>query len=458
MRTTVWIVGLVVLVGCQRNRARDCVPYAYDPVIDLCVCPEGTVRSDGGATLCVEYDGGAPISCAGGAAPIPVYADADADGHGSPETERMGCPGEPGTSMLGDDCDDACATCHPGGTEICDGEDNDCASGPDDTFACVQGTTTACTTSCSTPGTGACSAECTMPAACTPPSETCNELDDDCDDLVDEGVIALADRIEYPIAGEPLAIVASTPELAMISHDSRGIHLQRFGSDGTPVASHIAAMAGDFSAAAANASGADRALVAGIARSTGAITIAEIDLRTGDVTEGPRNIGTRSGGGVVQIRVVSAGLPVVVYNSGSQILARGGTWTGGFAERVVASGVEGFARFDAIADPAALSSAYVAFAAYPDGGTANSEILVQRISGFGDPQGVPHRVTTNSLRDVDPVLSSAGTDLNIVWFQGAGIGVVTGVARVQVVSPRARRQSPRRTCSAGCVSPDAAPA
>ncbi len=56
-----------------------------------------------------------------------LYADADGDGHGDPDGSRAGCPGEAGTSELGDDCDDAEPLASPGNVETCDnGVDDDC--------------------------------------------------------------------------------------------------------------------------------------------------------------------------------------------------------------------------------------------------------------------------------------------------------------------------------------------
>jgi cysteine-rich repeat protein len=87
------------------------------------------------------------------------------------------------------------ATCMPP-AEICNGVDDDCDTAADEGFACVMGATTACTTTCGTTGSGTCTATCTLPtgAVCTPPAETCNALDDDCDGATDETFECVQDR------------------------------------------------------------------------------------------------------------------------------------------------------------------------------------------------------------------------------------------------------------------------
>ena len=69
------------------------------------------------------------------------YADADGDGFGDPDTELFGC--EPGAGWVEDsaDCDDANSSIHPDATEICDELDNDCDGLIDDDDS-VTGTTT----------------------------------------------------------------------------------------------------------------------------------------------------------------------------------------------------------------------------------------------------------------------------------------------------------------------------
>jgi hypothetical protein len=78
--------------------------------------------------------------------------------------------------------------CPGGGTEICNGFDDDCDGITDDGFPCRAGETLACATPCGTTGSGRCTAACEIPtgAACSPPAEACNGADDDCDGATDE--------------------------------------------------------------------------------------------------------------------------------------------------------------------------------------------------------------------------------------------------------------------------------
>jgi len=86
--------------------------------------------------------------------------------------------GGPSTQICGADC--RWGTCGP--AEVCNGADDDCDTATDEGFACIQGTAVSCSTSCGTTGTGTCTSACTLPtgAACLPPPEVCNGLDDDC--------------------------------------------------------------------------------------------------------------------------------------------------------------------------------------------------------------------------------------------------------------------------------------
>lgn len=99
----------------------------------------------------------------------------------------------PCTTGCGSSGRQACLECQPVGEctpppEACNAVDDDCDGTADDGFACAAGQPAACTTQCGSAGTGPCTSEC-QPAdvdSCTPPGESCNALDDDCDTAVDE--------------------------------------------------------------------------------------------------------------------------------------------------------------------------------------------------------------------------------------------------------------------------------
>ncbi|MBI2892250.1 MAG: VWA domain-containing protein [Deltaproteobacteria bacterium] len=102
--------------------------------------------------------------------------DADEDGYTT-------CGGPDGA---GADCDDGRDDVNVGEAEACDGVDNDCDGTADLGCDCLAGDTRACgvcdlgTQGCDDGAWG----DCDEPA--DPPSEACNGLDDDCDQVIDE--------------------------------------------------------------------------------------------------------------------------------------------------------------------------------------------------------------------------------------------------------------------------------
>jgi len=175
--------------GCVDGEERDCGPP--EPVLGS--CRRGVQR-------CVA--GGWAASCPGAVMPTTEVCnglDDDCDGtldDGASMVCALGSS-HAGTGAFGS-CADvagyyACAgdcrselffaTPPP---ESCNGLDDDCDGVPDDPFACLQSSTgNACLTSCGTVGTFACGADC-LPGPCTAP-EVCNGCDDDGDGAVDEG-------------------------------------------------------------------------------------------------------------------------------------------------------------------------------------------------------------------------------------------------------------------------------
>ncbi|MCZ7681702.1 MAG: putative metal-binding motif-containing protein [Sandaracinaceae bacterium] len=101
---------------------------------------------------------------------------------GSTQTCTSSC-GSTGTQTCTSSC--GWGTCTPP-TEVCNGVDDDCDGMIDDGFTCVPGATRSCTASCGTAGIETCTASCGW-GTCAPPAETCNGADDDCDGLTDDG-------------------------------------------------------------------------------------------------------------------------------------------------------------------------------------------------------------------------------------------------------------------------------
>ncbi|MFN8283198.1 MAG: putative metal-binding motif-containing protein [Chitinophagales bacterium] len=117
------------------------------------------------------------------------YRDADGDGYGNPIIFTTACSTPSGYVANNTDCNDANNLINPGRTELCNGVDDNCNSSIDETWplkgsACSVGVG-ACTRTgvwvCNGAGTGiVCSA-----TAGSPTAETCNGIDDDCDGTVD---------------------------------------------------------------------------------------------------------------------------------------------------------------------------------------------------------------------------------------------------------------------------------
>lgn len=125
------------------------------------------------------------------------YADRDGDGHGDRDAPMLACTAPAGFVDDSSDCDDACAACHPGAAEACDGVDQDCDLAVDEG---VQSTfhrdadgdgwgAGATTLACAAPaGFAAMAGDCDDAAARRHPgaAEVCDGADDDCDGAPDQ--------------------------------------------------------------------------------------------------------------------------------------------------------------------------------------------------------------------------------------------------------------------------------
>ncbi|MBN2799961.1 MAG: hypothetical protein JXX28_12515, partial [Deltaproteobacteria bacterium] len=81
----------------------------------------------GGSEVCDGHDNDCDGTVDVGASDAqPWYADADGDQYGDPSQATVSCEAPDGAVLNGTDCDDTSAAARPGGTEVCDGLDNDC--------------------------------------------------------------------------------------------------------------------------------------------------------------------------------------------------------------------------------------------------------------------------------------------------------------------------------------------
>ncbi len=140
------------------------------------------------------------------------YADRDGDGHGDKGDFRCLCGAEgPFTASVADDCDDQDGGAHPGATEACNGQDDDCDGQTDEEGAqgCQVLFWDGDQDGVGVPGDSRClcapldryttavSGDCNDAAPHVHPGalEACNGLDDDCDGLTDgEGADGCQDR------------------------------------------------------------------------------------------------------------------------------------------------------------------------------------------------------------------------------------------------------------------------
>ncbi len=128
------------------------------------------------------------------------YLDADDDRFGDPNSPDETCAPAPGYVSDNTDCDDTNPNIHPGAAETCNELDDDCDGSIDegvqstfflDSDGDGYGNPDVTTPACSVPsGFADNSTDCNdaNPDIHPGAAETCNELDDDCDNSVDEGV------------------------------------------------------------------------------------------------------------------------------------------------------------------------------------------------------------------------------------------------------------------------------
>ncbi|MEW5743487.1 MAG: putative metal-binding motif-containing protein [Myxococcota bacterium] len=151
------------------------------------------------------------------------YPDGDGDGYGrAGSTAQSSCQPIAGRVTNNTDCDDTRSTVRPGGAEVCNGLDDDCAGGVDNGltfsnwYADGDGDgygAGGAVSACSQPtGRVASSTDCNDGNASIRPNapELCNGVDDNCDTLVDNGVMTLN---YYPdVDGDGYGAAGASPQ------------------------------------------------------------------------------------------------------------------------------------------------------------------------------------------------------------------------------------------------------
>ncbi|HNM24075.1 MAG TPA: MopE-related protein, partial [Saprospiraceae bacterium] len=128
------------------------------------------------------------------------YADADGDGYGDPANAQMACTAPAGYVADNTDCNDGNAAVHPGAAELCNNLDDDCDGEIDENVQTTfyadadgdgYGNAAVSTQACTAPaGYVTDNTDCNDANGAIHPgaAEVCNNLDDNCDGQVDEGL------------------------------------------------------------------------------------------------------------------------------------------------------------------------------------------------------------------------------------------------------------------------------
>ncbi len=172
--------------------------YALNP--DDCDDAVATVNPAG-----VEVCNGVDDNCDGAVDEsstdaVAWYRDSDGDGFGNAATSVVSCSGPPGFVADSTDCDDRLDTTYPGGTELCNGVDDDCNGSIDDAAVDAvyyyldadrdgYGNSATFVVDCTAPtGYVADFSDCNDLATAAYPgaTELCDGTDNDCDGAIDE--------------------------------------------------------------------------------------------------------------------------------------------------------------------------------------------------------------------------------------------------------------------------------
>ncbi len=198
------------------DRAVDCddTDCAGDPVCSCDADSDGYEEIGCGGTDCDDGDAnvhpGATETCNGvdddcdtrvdEGVTSTWYADDDGDRYGDLSSTTTSCSAPSGYVSNSTDCDDAAASVYPGATERCNGDDDDCDGSVDEGLSTTwyddadgdgYGDASVSVSACGAPaGYVANDDDCDDADVNVHPgaTERCNEVDDNCDGTVDEGV------------------------------------------------------------------------------------------------------------------------------------------------------------------------------------------------------------------------------------------------------------------------------
>ncbi len=147
---------------------------------------------------------------------LTFYRDADSDGYGNTAATTLACTVPSGYVSNSTDCNDTLASVHPGASETCNGVDDNCNGTVDegvqityyrDADGDTYGNASVSTQACAAPsGYVARSGDCDDANVAVNPgaTEICNNIDDNCNGLIDGAEITCV-----TIPGTPLNVVAS---------------------------------------------------------------------------------------------------------------------------------------------------------------------------------------------------------------------------------------------------------